>query len=293
MKPLILTLLLSGILGSTAMAQKNHFFALHNIIRGDSVYDTFDKQVAFVKSAGFDGIEINQLSSFPGMKAALDKHRFPGAFFYVKVKLEEPHLDPELRDYIRQLRGSRTIISPYIVSESKKYKPSSREADDLAVRLLRQLGDWAGESGLQVAIYPHVNFYVERTDHALTLAKAAGLKNVGMSFNLCHWLATSAPSERQQLKAHLSEIRPHLKMVTICGANDTVSQQKNIWEDYILPLGSGSFDTYGLVKYLVRDLGYKDPIGVQCYNIRGDKPALVHRTISVWKDYQARLAAGK
>ena len=47
-----------------AQKVKNDFFALHNIIRGDSTYNTFDKQVELVKNAGFDGIEINQIESF-------------------------------------------------------------------------------------------------------------------------------------------------------------------------------------------------------------------------------------
>lgn len=50
-------------LGCAAIASaqkiKNDFFTLHNIIRGDSTYNTFDKQVELVKKAGFDGIEIN------------------------------------------------------------------------------------------------------------------------------------------------------------------------------------------------------------------------------------------
>ena len=66
--------------GSFAQKVKNDFFTLHNIIRGDSTYNTFDKQVELVKKAGFDGIEINQTQSFEGMKAALDKHRFTGIF---------------------------------------------------------------------------------------------------------------------------------------------------------------------------------------------------------------------
>ncbi len=276
-----------------AAAQNNFFFPLHNIIRGDSVFDTFDKQVAFIKKTGYDGIEINQVGSFQGMKAALDKHRFPGAFFYVKVKLEEPYFEPLLEESIRRLKGSKTIISPYLVSESGKYTPSSRDADQLAVSLIRQVADWAGQSGLEVAIYPHVFFYVERTDHALELAKKTGRENVGLTFNLCHWLATTGPAGRATLRKDLEGMLPYLKMITICGANDVLSQKKNIWDDYILPLGSGSFDTYGLVKYVLKDLKFKGPVGVQCYNIKGDKQALVQNTLAVWKSYKTRLRSEK
>ena len=77
--------------------------------------------------------------------------------------------------------------------------------------------------------------------------------------------------------------------MTICGANDVITQQKNVWDDYILPLGTGSYDTYGLLKYMIRDLKFKQPIGVQCYNIKGDKVALMQTTATAWQQYKKRL----
>jgi sugar phosphate isomerase/epimerase len=292
MKKLLLFCLLWLLVGQIqAQKVKNSFFALHNIIRGDSIYDTFEEQVALVKNAGFDAIEINQVESFEGMKKALDQHQFQGAYFYVKVKLEPPYLDARLPQYIAQLKGSKTIIAPYIVSESKRFKSSSHEktADSLSVVLLQQVAELAKAANLKVALYPHIYFYVERCDHALDLVKAVKRKNVGLSFNLCHWLATTSASERPQLKVLLQSLRPSLNMVTICGANDVVSTQKNIWDDYILPLGEGSFDTYALVRHLIRDLKYQGPIGVQCYNIKGNKLALVNRTIHAWQAYRSQL----
>jgi sugar phosphate isomerase/epimerase len=223
------------------------------------------------------------------MKSAIDKNQFKGAFFYVKLKLEPPFYDSSLEECIKQLKGTDVIISPFIVSETKRYKPSTHDADTLATHLLQQIGDMAKESGLEVAIYPHYSFYVERTEHALSLAKKANRKNVGLTFNLCHWLATTDEQERKMLKPHLKELNPYLKMITISGANDVITENKVIWDDYILPLGQGTFNTFGLVSFMIKDLKYKNPIGVQCYNIKGDKVALVKNTISVWDLYKSRL----
>ena len=259
----------------SAFAQKvrNQFFALYNIIRGDSIHNSLDKQVEFVKNAGFDAIEISQIEHFAQMKSAIDKNQFKGAFFYVKLKLEPPFYDSSLEECIKQLKGTDVIISPFIVSETKRYKPSTHDADTLATHLLQQIGDMAKESGLEVAIYPHYSFYVERTEHALSLAKKANRKNLGLTFNLCHWLATTDEQERKMLKPHLKELNPYLKMITISGANDVITENKVIWDDYILPLGQGTFNTLGLVSFMIKDLKYKNPIGVQCYNIKGDKVA--------------------
>ena len=131
---------------------------------------------------------------------------------------------------------------------------------------------------------------LERTDHALALVQAIDRPNVGLSFNLCHWLATTPAAERTQLTPHLNMLKPYLKMLTICGANDVVTTQKVIWDDYILPLGTGSFDTFGLVDYVVHELNFRGPIGVQCYNIRVDKPQLIFTTMRVWHAYKSRSA---
>ncbi len=288
-KLLIYSVLLIYTQSVFAQKVRNQFFAFHNIIRGDALYNTFDKQVEFVKSEGFDAIEINQIENFAEMKAAIDKHQFKGAFFYVKLKLEPPFYDSGLEDCIKKLKGTNVIISPFIVSETKRYKPSTHDADTLATHLLQQIGDMAKKSDLEVAIYSHYSFYVERTDHALALAKQVNRKNVGLTFNLCHWLATTNQQERMMLKPHLKELNPYLKMITISGANDVISQSKVIWDDYILPLGQGSFNTYELVRYIMKDLKFKKPIGVQCYNIKGDKVALVKNTVSVWESYKNRL----
>lgn len=273
------------------MAQKinNHFFVLHNAIRGDTTYKTFDQQVALIKSLGYDGVEINQLESFDGMKAALDRHQFRGSYLYFKIDVDQPQLDEHLENAVAQLRGTETILAPYVVSESKKYQPSSHGADKHLVALLRQLGEWANKADIPVAIYPHYGFYVETTDHALQIVKAVDHKKVGLSFNLCHWLATTPLAERTDWKKELNTLEPYLKMVTISGANQVDSQQKPLWNDYILPLGTGSFDTYELVSYLVKDLNYTGPIGVQCYNIKADKPALLSSTMQTWQNYKRRL----
>jgi sugar phosphate isomerase/epimerase len=287
-------ILLILICSNSVLAQKvkNEFFALHNIIRGDSTYNTFDKQVELVKNAGFDGIEINQIESFDGMKSALDQFQFKGSYFYVKLQLGEP-INNRLENAIHQLKGTNTIIAPYILADTKRFKPNSPEGDSEAIKLLQLISMWSKKAGLQVAIYPHFSFYVERTDHALQLAQKVNRKNVGLSFNLCHWLATTSLTERVELKNHLKELNPYLKMITISGANDIISQKKSVFDDYILPLGTGSFDTYDLLKYMVKTIQYKKPIGVQCYNIKGNKSELIQNTMAVWNQYKTRLETEK
>jgi sugar phosphate isomerase/epimerase len=289
---LVILLICGACAGSYSQKVKNDFFTLHNIISGDSTYNTFDKQVELVKSAGYAGMEINSEDIFEEMKNAMDKFGLHPSYFYVRIKLDTPHVDKRLEGYIRQLKGSKAIIATYIVGNAR-FPAGSRHADTLVERLLKQVSDWANMADLQVAIYPHLGYYVQRTDHALELARLVKRKNVGLTFNLCHWLATTTVAERSGLQAHLKELKPYLKMITISGANNVVSQKPNVWDDYILPLGSGSFDTYGLLKYCIKDLYLKVPVGVQCFNIKTDKYKLVKHTMSVWKQYAQALGDEK
>ena len=73
------------------------------------------------------------------------------------------------------------------------------------------------------------------------------------------------------MNKQIETLAPYLKMISINGANNIISSKSNIWGDYILPLGEGSFDVKGLVKYVAVDLGLNIPIGIQCYNLKGNK----------------------
>jgi sugar phosphate isomerase/epimerase len=202
-------------------------------------------------------------------------------------------IDTRLETAIRALKGTKTIIAPYILTDNSLYNARSPEGDAEAIRLLKKISFLSKNAGLEVAIYPHFSFYIERTDHALELAKKVNSKNLGLSFNLCHWLATTSLTERDNLKGHMKELKPYLKLMTICGANDIISQKKSIFDDYILPLGTGCFDTYGFLKFMVKEVKYKKPIGVQCYNIKGNKAQLIQNTMTVWKDYKNRIESDR
>lgn len=269
---------------------KNSFFGLYSIVNSDP-YATCEEQVKLMKDAGYDGLEISEPENFLSMKAALDKFRFHGAYFYFQVDPDQPEINPALKDYIAALKGTGTILAPYIQSSSNAVRTAEKDAQ--LVRLLRQLSALAKKSNLQIAVYPHFGFYIQRTDQALELVKQIGKKNTGLSFNLCHWLATTAAGERGGLKPLLTKILPYLKMITICGASDGITTRQNIWEDYIMPLGEGSFDTYGLVEYVIRDLHFHGPVGVQCYGLKQDKVWLIKHTMETWKEYKARLEAGR
>ena len=55
-------------------------------------------------------------------------------------------------------------------------------------------------------------------------------------------------------------------------------------------LGQGSFDVYTFMKTL-HDLGFKGPVGLQCYAVKGDKYENLKQSMAAWKDISARIGA--
>jgi sugar phosphate isomerase/epimerase len=279
MKYLMLITVLMACRFTYSQRISNDFFVFESALSNDAEYNSFEKKVKLIKASGFNGIEIFELDHFNEKFKAILNLGFKPSSLYTKLNLDEPELDPKLIDAIKQLKGSGTIICLYIIKKNGLFLHSTdKGVDKKAIHLLRNLADLADESGLQVAIYPHLNFYVEKTDHAVRIAKKANKSNLGLTFNLCHWLATTNMDKRATLKKQLESLAPYLKMMSINGANNIISSKTNIWGDYILPLGEGSFDVKGLVKYVAIDLGLNIPIGIQCYNLKGNK-LLVEKTM--------------
>ena len=77
--------------------------------------------------------------------------------------------------------------------------------------------------------------------------------------------------------------------VSICGA--TVPEDKNrstLWNSLIQPLGRGTFDNRIILKTL-KEMDFKGPIGLQCYNIKGDKYEILESSMKGWKEIIKKL----
>lgn len=236
-----------------------------------------------LKQAGYDGIGTR------GTKLAEQTEIFEKAGLklhstYLGLNLDaDRKYDANLVNSIKQLKGKDTILWFFVTS--KKYKPASKDGDAAAVEAIRELADVAHESGLKIALYPHANLYVETLADSVRIAKKVNRRNVGGSFNLCHWLKVDGDID---YRPALKESLPYLFVVSICGA-DTGDTKKMGWDKLIQSLDKGSFDNYKLLKYL-KDIGYKGPIGLQGYRIKGDPKQNLADSMKAWHKINERLA---
>lgn len=260
---------------------QNPFFALDTATK-DASHQSYEAQAAMLKELGYAGWGPSGEQNVPEMLKALDAQSLKMFALYTGLNMdpEGPAYDPKLKDTLAALKGRETILWVFVTS--KKHKPSSTDGDERAVAILREVADLAHEVGMRVAIYPHFAFYVEKTDDAVRLARKANRRNLGVTFNLCHWLR-SEPG--QDLLPLLRRAMPYLFVVTINGAD----REGTDWSRLIQPLGEGDYDVYGLLKAL-RNLGFEGPIGFQGYGIKGDVHAVLKKTMDAWREYQRRLA---
>ena len=84
------------------------------------------------------------------------------------------------------------------------------------------------------------------------------------------------------IHAHFNERRPHLMLVSINGA-DSGDTKKMGFDRLIRPLGEGTFDNSKVMKIL-DEIGYAGPVGLQCYNVRGDNRANLKKSIVAWRE---------
>jgi sugar phosphate isomerase/epimerase len=250
----------------------------------DAAHQTIESQVSLIKDMGFAGFGPMYVNAqgVREMLASLDQHKLKMFALYATANLDggKASVSPQLEEAIQALKGRDTILWLTLVSE--KYKPSSADGDPDAVEALRYLSKLAGEAGIRIALYPHATHWVERVDDAVRLADKVGSNNLGVTFNLCHWLRVDG----QNLEATLKLAMPRLFVVTINGA-DSGTQD---WTRLIQPLDRGDFDVGRVLELLIK-LGYTGPIGLQHYGIGGSAEENLRRSMEGWRKLSARAAA--
>jgi len=259
----------------------NPLYAMDNGVK-DEHHATPEAQAQMLKDLGYAGMSGSGVDGIPETLTALDRHHLKLFTLYVgaTIDTDKPPYDPKLIQAMRLLKGRETMIWLYI--QSQQHKPSSPAGDGRAVEIIRELADEADRNGLKIALYPHVWFWVERVEDAVRVVRKVDRANVGVTFNLCHWLKVDRP---ETLEDRLRLAVPYLYQVTINGADP-----QGDWDRLIQPLDRGSYDVAHLMERLCR-MGYAGPVGLQCYAVKGDKHENLRRSIVAWRSFQSRMQA--
>ena len=157
--------------------------------------------------------------------------------------------------------------------------PRPEYGDTIVVPQLKRLVAYARTKGVKISLYPHAGFWAARFETCVRVASKVDDPNLGVTFNLCHWLKVEG-SERDPLPL-IKEALPRLNFITINGA-DTGDTQKLGWDKLIQPLGRGTYDVGAFVSK-ARAAGYRGPFGFQGYGIKMEPKELLKETMEGWK----------
>ena len=116
----------------------------------------------------------------------------------------------------------------------------------------------------------------------MNLIKKVNHPNLGVMFNLCHFLKNEDP---KTLETTLEKTGSKLFAVSTCGAD----LGGGSWNQLIQPLDKGDFPQERLFRAL-NSLKFSGPVGLQCYAIKGDKHDNLQKSMAAWKTIIRNLA---
>ena len=238
-------------------------------------FKTVKERVQVLKELGYDGIGSAKLSqsdlSLPDRLKAYEKAGLKIFSFYIGGKLSsEGHtFQSEIPEAITQLKGHKTVLELYLQGSKKN------NTDEQAIAFVQKIADLAEKSGLRVVLYPHAGFYIDTLSDAIRVARKCRRNNVGVMFNLCHFLKVEP---KANLKATLLEAKDLLWQVSTSGAEIGGTN----WGQLIQTLDRGDFDQKALFQIL-NEIGFSGNVGFQCYAIRGNSRENLKRSMDAWK----------
>jgi sugar phosphate isomerase/epimerase len=279
--PVFLAAGLASLNPGQAAEPKGYSFFPFCIDWHDAKKRSFQEQAELLKELGYDGVGHTWLDQVSERLKSLDDAglRLFQITMTVEVAPGKTPYDARFRDVLALVKGRHVQFDLLL----NGMKPSDPSVDPHAVAILREMSDAARDSGSQLLLYPHQGSWVERMEDACRVADQVNRPNVGVMFNLCHWLRVDKQRDYRPL---LKQALPRLWAVSINGADEFDDQPG--WNRYIQPLDQGSFDVGGLLKTL-RELGYRGPIGLQCYGIGGDAREHLTRSRNAWRQLRQHL----
>lgn len=265
---LLVGLLLSATSGFQVSAgESSHpFFAFQNGVR----FSSAEERVQVLKELGYDGIGSARPQNLEDRLKLYDAAGLKIFSLYLGGRLNPTgtEVSTDIKEAIRQLKGRETIIELYV-------QGGSSNTDAEAVAYVQAVANLAQDSGLKVVLYPHSGFYIDTLSDAVRIAKLSKRENVGVMFNLCHFLKVQPEADLLQ---ELENAKPYLWQVSISGADVGGSN----WGQLIQPLDTGSYDQSALLDALSK-VGFQEPVGLQCYAIKGDPREILRRSIQAWR----------
>jgi sugar phosphate isomerase/epimerase len=248
----------------------------------DAKKRSFEQQAEMLSELGYPGVGHIWLDKLEERIKSLDAAglKLFQITMVVEVGPDKTPYDVERFKEVCALIKGRRVQFCLLLNGMPQSDPA---VDPHAVSIMRKMAEHASDSGAQLLLYPHLGSWIERIEDSIRLADKVDRPNVGVMFNLCHWLRVDRSRDYKPL---LEKAMPRLWAISINGADEWDDQPG--WDRYIQPLGKGNFEVGKLLRTL-KALGYKGPIGLQCYGIGGDAREHLASSMAAWRKLSVNL----
>jgi sugar phosphate isomerase/epimerase len=218
---------------------------MDNIARGGP-----DTVPAMLRELGYDGYGGRVPDEIMAPAITAKGLKFFNGYHVIDLNPATPAPNEKLLAWLKAMGRYDTVlwlgINKVTRADGTAYAVSSTDADDFVLSQIRAIADAAKAHHVRVALYPHTGFWMARVDDAQRLADKINRPDVGVTFNLCHWLKVEG-SERDPVPV-LRAALPRLMFVSISGA-DTGDTRTFGWDRLIQPLDAGTYDLAGFPVY--------------------------------------------
>ncbi|WP_053376278.1 sugar phosphate isomerase/epimerase family protein [Paenibacillus sp. FJAT-27812] len=182
---------------------------------------------------------------------------------------------------LETIQGCSRVELALTMGDSR-YVPSDPDGDRLALEWLSYLLQIAERRGIQISLYHHVFFWLERWEDAHRLISKLSHPLLGMTFSSFHWYAVDGTKLNEAVSACL----PYLHAVNICGSRKL---PPGGLPASIECIDQGELDLFGFLAALKKH-GYCGPLGFQGYGMGGDTYSHLERNKKALKLIEDRLA---
>ncbi len=235
-----------------------------------------------VKEKGYDKIYISiNDNTWERALAIRGQRKRTGlglAAVYTVLQMNQPNFGSEhnVSDLMDCLDTGDTL--ELAMSMGWEFDLSDPKHDDLALEILKPILETAKHRGIQISLYHHLGFWMERIEDCVRIAKKIDDTTLGVTFCGYHWYAIDG----KDLIGKLQLATPYLKKVNLCG-----SRKKSKDSDFPLPytiepVGAGDFPLRDFLAGL-KKIGYTGDVGFQGYMIRGIPTETLQQSIEKFR----------
>jgi sugar phosphate isomerase/epimerase len=250
-------------------------------------YD-FEDRCEITRAVGYDAMllsvwdgrnwaQAGQLASMKG-RFGIDP-----AGVYVVLNLAQGEIDPRNSGILTMLEtmpeGSTVQLA--IRTAAPHLRPSDPAGDAPVAAWLQRALAIAAPRRIQILLYHHLSFWVEKFGDALRLCAALAHPNLGVVFCGYHWYAVEGAGLAPLLKQAL----PYLKQVNLSGSRRSPLGFGQVAT--IEPLDTGEMDNFAVIALLHR-LGYTGMLGYLGWDEGGDPYHKLERSLRAMKDMRGR-----